>query len=60
MTHTFLRLPEVSKRTGFKKTKIYKDIKAGSFPKPVPLSKNAVGWLESEIHRWQEERINQR
>ncbi len=57
MTHTFLRLPEVSKRIGFKKTKIYKEIKANNFPKPIPLGSKSVGWLESEIHKWQEEKI---
>jgi prophage regulatory protein len=30
---------------------------AGTFPKSIPLSEKAVGWLESEIEQWQEGRI---
>ncbi len=35
-------------------------MKAGQFPKPIPLSKNCVAWLESEIIKWQEEKIKNR
>jgi prophage regulatory protein len=29
----------------------------GQFPKPIPLGRRAVGWLESEIAEWQAQRI---
>jgi prophage regulatory protein len=58
--HVFLKLPEVKKRTGQGKTAIYRGIKQGEFPKQVPYGNGRVAWLESEIHRWQEEKINQR
>lgn len=60
MNDVFLRLPEVKKITGVKKGTIYKQMKNGSFPKQVRISDSAVGWLESEIHRWQQEKISQR
>ncbi|WP_298813202.1 AlpA family phage regulatory protein [uncultured Sphingomonas sp.] len=31
-------------------------MRAGTFPKPVPLSTKARGWLVSEIEQWIEER----
>ena len=31
-------------------------MKAGTFPRPVPLSTKARGWLASEIEDWIEER----
>lgn len=60
MTHVFLRLPEVTRRTGKPKSSIYKEIKAGTFPKQVSNGKGSVAWLESEIVKWQEEKISNR
>ena len=34
--------------------------KAGLFPKRVPLGPNRVGWVESEVLEWLEERLNAR
>ena len=34
--------------------------KAGLFPKRVPLGPNRVGWVESELLEWLEERLNAR
>jgi len=60
MTYVFLRLPEVKKRTGKPKSTIYKEIKKGTFPRQFPNGEGTVVWLESEIIRWQEEKINER
>jgi prophage regulatory protein len=49
-----IRLPEVEKVTGRKRSAIYEDIASGLFPAPVPLGPRAVGWLENEILDWQE------
>lgn len=43
--------------TGYSIPYIYELIAAGQFPRPVPLGARAVGWLESDISRWQQERI---
>jgi prophage regulatory protein len=53
----FLRRPEVERVTGLGRSTIYDKMEKGEFPKPVPLSGGAVGWLESEIADWQAERI---
>ncbi|MER9005920.1 AlpA family transcriptional regulator [Mesorhizobium sp. M0862] len=60
MVQTILRRDEVERATGLPRSSIYDKIAKGEFPKPVPLSARSVGWLESEILKWQEDRIAQR
>ncbi|MBK57552.1 MAG: transcriptional regulator [Pseudomonas sp.] len=49
----FLRLPDVEKATGKKRSTIYRDIAAGKFPAPYDLgSSRSVGWLSTEISAW--------
>jgi prophage regulatory protein len=45
-----LRLPEIFKRTGLKKTTIYNYIKNKRFPPPFSLGDRAVGWLDYEVN----------
>ena len=54
-----LRLPETEQKSGLKRDAVYKGIREGWFPKPVPLTPvkpgkrpSAVGWLESELNRF--------
>jgi prophage regulatory protein len=56
----FLRRPVVEARTGLSRSSIYDLIATGEFPKPVPLGRRTVGWLESEIADWQKQRIAKR
>lgn len=57
-----LRLKQVIERTGLSRSTIYRkaDPKSKqhdpSFPKRVHLGGLAVGWVESEINHWLEER----
>lgn len=53
-----MRLPEVEKRTGLKKSSIYARMKAGSFPKCVHLGRSVV-WPSSRIERWLAEVLSQ-
>jgi prophage regulatory protein len=57
MATAILRLPAVKARTGLSRSTIYLRVSEGSFPKPVSLGGRAVGWVESEIQRWLEQRI---
>lgn len=57
MHHSVIRLPEVEKRTGYKRTTIYQKIKNNEFPAPIKMGIRAVGWLESEIDAWLQSRI---
>ena len=52
-----LRLTQVKARTGLSRSTIYQRIKAGEFPTQVSLGPRAVGWLEAEIERWIEARV---
>ncbi|UZW56936.1 AlpA family transcriptional regulator [Sphingobium sp. JS3065] len=47
-----IRLPEVLSRTGLKQSTVYRKIADGSFPKQIKLSRNCVGWRESQINDW--------
>jgi len=40
---------DVEKRTGFKRSNIYRLIKDGKFPKQVKLGPNSIGFVEQEI-----------
>lgn len=51
------RRKKVEARTGLSRSSIYAGIKAGTFPKPIQLGAQSVGWLESEIDAWLRERI---
>jgi prophage regulatory protein len=53
------RLQELTKFVGLRRTQIAEMIKAGTFPKPIPLSESgrAVGWLETELVAWQQNRM---
>lgn len=59
MTNRILRLPEVMQRTGLSRSTIYAYMKYGNFPKPIPIGDRAVGWLESAIDEWIEQRASQ-
>ena len=53
----FLRMTSVVERVGLSKSHIYRLIRQGSFPKPVPLGQQSIAFLESEIDAWMHERI---
>ena len=57
MTHTILRLPAVKARTGLSRSTIYLRVAEGTFPRAISLGGRAVGWVESEIQQWLEEKI---
>lgn len=55
-----MRLEEVMTVTGFKRSSVYKYMAMGTFPKPVPLSARAVGWVSTEIEDWIQARVAER
>ena len=57
---TFIRLPEVIRRTGYKRTSIYEKISAGTFPAPIKLGPRAIAWVLEEIEKWMDERVAER
>jgi prophage regulatory protein len=55
-----MRLNEVKAVTGLQRSSIYKYMAIGTFPKAVPLSDKAVGWVSTEIDDWIKDRIAER
>lgn len=49
-----LRRPEVERLTGLSRPTIYRQIKAGQFPRPRRIGVQAVAWLASEIEAWRQ------
>jgi len=54
------RRDELTAVTGYGIDRIYQLVDEGSFPRPIPLGKRAVGWLSSEVREWQLQRIAER
>ncbi len=57
MVNTILRLPAVLERTGLSRSTTYLMMSRNEFPKTVSLGERAVGWIESEVDQWLDERI---
>lgn len=60
MQQTIMRLPAVCERTGLARTQLYAAVKAGKFPRQVPIGIRTVGWLESEVDAWIAARAGER
>ena len=52
MVNKILRLPQVKSQTGLSRSTIYLRIKNKEFPESISLGGRAVGWLESDIQAW--------
>ena len=55
--NTFIKLPEVKRRTTLSTTEIYRRLEAGSFPKQIRLGAKSVAWLEHEVQAWIDDRV---
>lgn len=52
----YLRIKQVTARTGLSRATIYGMMRIGTFPMKTALGVRAVGWLSSEIQHWMLER----
>lgn len=59
-TCRILRVREVLQLCGLSRATLYREIKLHSFPEPVRLSARSVGWLQDDVVKWIESRIEQR
>ena len=63
MTLKVLRIRQVQERTGLSRSTIYDRLNPESprydsvFPKPMKIGASAVGWLESSINKWIEDKF---
>ena len=53
-----IRLPEVERVTGFKKSTLYGWVKEGAFPRPIQIGRMSA-WAESAVLQWVQDRIHQ-
>ena len=53
----FMLRSEVISATGLSDTTLWREYRAGRFPKPIPLTKNRVGCLESQVRSWIADRL---
>jgi prophage regulatory protein len=60
MVQKMYRRRLVEEITGKKRSQLYKEVQEGAFPKPVKIGPRSVAWLESDIAKWQAERIEER
>ena len=57
--NNIIRLPEVRQRTGLSRSSIYAMQAAQTFPRAIKLGRRSVGWVESEVQNFIDERIAQ-
>lgn len=49
---SIIRDPEVKDRTKLSRVQRWRRVRAGTFPAPVQLGPNSIGWYEDEIEDW--------
>jgi len=59
MEYKIIRLNEVKVITGLSRSTIYLRMAEGNFPQQISLGSRAVGWINSEVIDWIEQRINE-
>jgi prophage regulatory protein len=60
MAERLLPVNVVLDRVCLSKTQMYRLINLGEFPRPVPIGRQRVGFLESEVNAWIESRLRLR
>lgn len=46
------RWPRLSKEIGLSRATVWRKIKEGTFPKPMKITANLVGWRRADIEEW--------
>lgn len=52
-----LRLPDVERLTGLKKSTLYSLAKAGQFPRQIHIHRRLTGWSEAAVLTWIQSRL---
>ena len=59
MAKKILRLIQVKEKTGLSTSAIYLLMSGDEFPQSINIGVRTVGWIESEIDDWIEQRIQE-
>jgi len=57
-SNRLLRLPEVQRLTGLRRSAIYDQMQRGRFPRSVKSSTRAAAWSEAAVQAWITDRID--
>ncbi|WPH15938.1 helix-turn-helix transcriptional regulator [Variovorax paradoxus] len=55
-----LRLPEVERLTGLRRSAVYEQMRRGIFPRSVKAGQRTAAWPESAVQSWIADRIRER
>lgn len=53
-----LRMPEVQRLTGLRRSAIYEQMQRGAFPQSVKLGPRATSWSEAAVQAWIAQRLD--
>ncbi len=53
-----LRPLEAAKRCGISRSQLYELRAKGQFPRAVPITKNSIGFLESDVDAWIQKKVD--
>ena len=53
-----LRLPEVQRLTGLRRSALYEQMLRGAFPRSVKTGRRATGWSEAAVQGWIADRVD--
>lgn len=53
---SMLRMRDVLAQTGLSRSTVWRKVRAGTFPAPIELSDNAIGWPADVIMEWKANR----
>jgi prophage regulatory protein len=42
----------ISAATGKSRVQLWRDVRAGTFPPPLELGPNSIGWVKAEVDAW--------
>ena len=55
-----LKIQKVIELTTLSRSTIYRLVESGKFPKPVKLTTRTIGWVEEEVRKFLQEKIDSR
>jgi prophage regulatory protein len=57
MQEQFLRLNDVTRLTGLRRSTVYTHARSGKFPKPITIGGTVTAWLATEVTEWMRAQI---
>ena len=58
MSKKIIKIAGVQQHTTFSRSTVYRLAAEGKFPKPIKLSERSSGWIEEDVLKYLDDRIN--